>query len=159
MAATDRVGLIGAGLLGTAIAERLLHAEYGLVVYDVSADRLAMMRELGADSVARAVDVTEACRRTILCLPNSDVVDQVLTSVLPTLKPGGFILDTTTGDPVAETEWSIRLSERSVSLIDATVLGSSQQMREGKPCHATCSPASSIHRRRCVSSGNSSRIA
>jgi len=132
MAAHNCIGLIGAGLLGTAIAERLLQAGYGLVVHDVNADRSAMMKELGAESVGCAADVTKECRRTILCLPDSNVVDRVLTSVLPALKPGSFILDTTTGDPVVEAEWGTRLAERHVSLIDATVLGSSQQMRDGE---------------------------
>ncbi|MEZ6092217.1 MAG: NAD(P)-binding domain-containing protein [Pirellulaceae bacterium] len=56
-------------------------------------------------------------------------VDDVLTTILPVLKPGDIILDSTTGDPMLEVAWSERLAER-VRLIDATVLGSSQQMRQ-----------------------------
>lgn len=132
MAVRERIGLIGTGLLGTAIAERLLDRRFPLTTHDVLAERSEAIRELGAESLPSAAAVVATCRRTILCLPDSNAVDEVLTEVLPTVKPGSMILDTTTGDPAVEASWFNRLAARNARLMDATVLGSSQQMRQGE---------------------------
>ncbi|MEZ6092216.1 MAG: NAD(P)-binding domain-containing protein [Pirellulaceae bacterium] len=68
----ERVGLIGTGLLGTAIAERLLHAGFRVCTYDVSDERSAVLKRLGAETLASTADVTDACRRMIY-VPDSNV--------------------------------------------------------------------------------------
>ena len=55
-----RVGVIGAGLMGTAISKRLLAAGYEVLVYDVDADKRAAIARLGASSEATASGVIAA---------------------------------------------------------------------------------------------------
>ncbi len=126
------VGLVGAGLLGTAIAERLMTAENSLVVHDASEERRVALRELGAAVADDVADVVTRCARVLLCLPDSAVVDRVLAEALPVLRSGQVVVDTTTGDPEVVRGWSGRLAERGVALVDATVLGSSEQLRRGE---------------------------
>ena len=68
----DTIGLIGVGLLGSAIAARLTAAGYGVLGYDLLPER-----RLGANS---AQEVAGKCRTIMLCLPTSDVVAEVLGS-------------------------------------------------------------------------------
>ena len=68
----DTIGLIGVGLLGSAIAARLTAAGYGVLGYDLLPER-----RLGAGS---AQEVAGKCRTIMLCLPTSDVVAEVLGS-------------------------------------------------------------------------------
>lgn len=131
--ASDRpIGLIGLGLLGSAIADRLLKAGLSVTGYDVQQDATTRFRQAGGQVANSARDVAAGCRCVILSLPNSDIVDQVLDEIASELKPGSVIIDTTTGDPQRTRRSATALSSRQVELVDATVLGSSAVTRAGE---------------------------
>jgi 3-hydroxyisobutyrate dehydrogenase-like beta-hydroxyacid dehydrogenase len=114
------IGLIGLGLLGSALAARLTQAGFVVVGHDRDPARGdATLNEAGPHAVV------------LLCLPDSDVVSRVLDDLSPVLSPGQLLIDTTTGDPVMTTHQAAWLRERGVRPVDATVLGSSVQARAG----------------------------
>src|SRR5438552_15895518 len=115
----DTIGLIGAGLLGSAIAARLSAAGYTVLGYD-----LVPERRLGAES---AQAVADACRTIIFCLPTSDVVAQVLSTLK--LTRGATLIDCTTGEPESMAALGAKLAQTGVDYLDATVLGSSRVVR------------------------------
>lgn len=117
----DTIGLIGVGLLGSAIATRLTAAGYRVLGYD-----LVPERRLGA---ASAQEVARQCRTIVLCLPTSDVAAQVLGSLQ--LTKGTAIIDATTGEPEAMAAMGAKLAKGGVDYLDATVLGSSRVVRNG----------------------------
>src|SRR3954447_16493121 len=94
------IGLIGVGLLGSAIAPRLTAAGYSVLGYD-----LVPERRLGA---ASAQQVADECRTIFLCLPTSDVAGQVIRQL--TLTPGAAIIDATTGEPDAMAAMGAKLA-------------------------------------------------
>ena len=75
--ASERIGLIGLGLLGTALASRLLGAGHEVLGFDVSADRREALLSLGGQCGADAGEVAGGCRRLLFSLPNSDIVRRV----------------------------------------------------------------------------------
>ena len=117
----DTIGLIGVGLLGSAIATRLSAAGYAVLGYDLIPER-----RLGANS---AQEVARKCRTVILCLPTSEVVVQVLAGI--ELSPGTTIIDATTGEPETMAALGVKLAKSSIDYLDATVLGSSRVVRNG----------------------------
>src|ERR1039458_182401 len=117
----DTIGMIGVGLLGSAIAARLTAAGYGVLGYD-----LLPNRRRGAGS---AQEVADKCRTIMLCLPTSDVVAEVLGALK--LTPGTTIIDCTTGEPEAMAAMGVNLAKVSIDYLDATVLGSSRVVRNG----------------------------
>src|ERR1039458_6219498 len=117
----DTIGMIGVGLLGSAIAARLTAAGYGVLGYD-----LLPNRRRGAGS---AQEVASTCRTIVLCLPTSDVVAEVLGAL--ELTPGTTIIDCTTGEPEAMAAMGVNLAKVSIDYLDATVLGSSRVVRNG----------------------------
>ena len=117
----DTIGLIGVGLLGSAIAARLTAAGYGVLGYDLLPER-----RLGAGS---AQEVAGRCRTIILCLPTSDVAAEVLGALK--LTAGTTIIDCTTGEPEAMAAMGAKLAKSNVDYLDATVLGSSRVVRNG----------------------------
>ena len=125
------VGLIGIGLMGTAIAERLLAAGAHVIGWDVSADRRDALIAAGGTSAADAIEVLSTCDRVLLSLPSHDTVQDVLESAESVLRHGQIVIDTSTGDPDAAVSQAARLARRGVEYLDATVSGSSQQLREG----------------------------
>src|SRR3954452_4163002 len=115
------IGLIGVGLLGSAIAARLSAAGHTVLGYDLVPDR-----RLGATS---AQQVADECRTIILCLPTSDVVAQVIAALK--LTRGTVIIDATTGEPDTMAAMGTKLAKDGVDYLDATVLGSSRVVRNG----------------------------
>lgn len=74
-----RIGLIGVGLLGGAIAERLL--QHGFVVsgFDLDRGRLDALDAMGGKACRDAVDVFTACKTVLLSLPTSEIVCELLS--------------------------------------------------------------------------------
>src|SRR5207245_4477472 len=95
----DTIGIIGVGLLGSAIAARLKAAGYGILGYD-----LVPERRVGAGA---AQEVADQCRTVLLCLPTSDVVAEVLGALK--LTAGTTIVDCTTGEPEAMAATGVKL--------------------------------------------------
>ena len=117
----DTIGIIGAGLLGSAIAARLSAAGYGVLGFDLIAER-----RIGAGS---AQEVADRCRTIILCLPTSEIGAQVIAGIK--IAAGSSIIDSTTGEPEAMAALGVKLAKESIDYLDATVLGSSRVVRNG----------------------------
>ena len=128
---TKPLGLIGIGLLGTALAGRLLGAGFRVVGTDVDPRRRDALRSMGGDVAEDAGDVVRSCDRILLSLPTSEIVAEVLDGVAGSLGPGQMVIDTTTGDPTQMAAMGDRLEARGVAYLDATVSGSSEQARRG----------------------------
>ncbi|WP_395748974.1 NAD(P)-dependent oxidoreductase [Prosthecobacter sp.] len=107
-------GIVGMGLMGSAVM-KMTGAARG---WDVDATRCV--------NAVTAGDVFEKCDVVFLCLPNSDIVREVLRGA--DLKAGQIVIDTTTGDPSEMAALGAELKERGVEYLDATVSGSSEQL-------------------------------
>jgi 3-hydroxyisobutyrate dehydrogenase-like beta-hydroxyacid dehydrogenase len=127
-----RVGLVGLGLLGSALAERMLAGGYDVVGYDVRAERCDSLATAGGRAVDSAELVAEQCETLVLSLPNSRVVAEVLRAMQPQLRAGQCIVDTSTGEPLEVEALAASLAGEGIDYLDATILGSSVQVREGQ---------------------------
>ncbi len=125
------VGLIGLGLVGSALAARLHRADFLVVGFDVSAARRRALKQLGGRVAGSVAEVFATCQHVLLSLPNSEVVESVLHEVSPQLRRGLRILDTTTGEPEATAQLGAALAAKGVRYLDATIVGSSAQVAAG----------------------------
>ena len=67
-----KLGLIGIGLMGTALAERLLNAGVNVIGWDRVPERRAALTSLGGVCAASASEVLAACDRVLLTrMPHS----------------------------------------------------------------------------------------
>ena len=115
----DTIGIIGVGLLGSAIAARLTAAGYG------SSATTCCQNAVWAQGRRRrwpasAAPSCCACRLPMWsprCSPASK------------LTPGLTIVDCTTGEPEAMAAMGAKLAKASIDYLDATVLGSSRVVR------------------------------
>ena len=128
----SKLGLIGLGLLGSSLAERLLAAGFDVLGYDLDETRRGGLVRLGGHALGSATEVAESTRRIVLSLPTTEVVELVVNEMGSSLQPGHVIVDTTTGDPERTSVTGRRLDERGVKYLDATVSGSSEQARRGE---------------------------
>ena len=127
----EAVGLIGLGLLGSALAERLLGAGKRVVGWDVDPERVAALGQSGGEVAEAGQEVFSACRRVLLSLPSHREVAAVVQSAGASLQAGLTIIDTTTGDPASTEKLARALGDRGITYLDATISGSSAQVRTG----------------------------
>jgi 3-hydroxyisobutyrate dehydrogenase-like beta-hydroxyacid dehydrogenase len=125
------VGLIGLGLVGSALAERLLAAGQRVVGWDIDPGRVAALRERGGGVAGDAQEVFSSCPRVLLSLPSHREVADVVKAAGASLSRGLTIIDTTTGDPASTEELARSLADRGITYLDATISGSSAQVRAG----------------------------
>lgn len=126
----NKVGLVGVGLLGSALAERLLGAGFRVAGFDASTDRLREFQTLGGEAAASVEHVAEECARICLSLPNSEVAAGVLASLAHRTRNGTIVIDTTTGDPDTIASFGRAAESMGFRYLDATVAGSSRQVRD-----------------------------
>jgi 3-hydroxyisobutyrate dehydrogenase-like beta-hydroxyacid dehydrogenase len=142
--ATEPVGLIGLGLMGMALAERLRGGGLDLWGHDIDPGRQDLLRQVGGKPVSSAREVASACGRILLSLPDSDIVEAVLAEMDSYLVEGQIVIDTSTGDPDRAAATGRQLAERGVCYLDATISGSSQQVREGQAVVLAGGPAAAF---------------
>ena len=125
------LGLIGIGLLGSVLAERLLAGGFAVVGHDIDPVRLAAFGRLGGKPATAAGEVFLRCDRVLLSLPSHREVTALLHENDAELRAGVTLLDTTTGDPATAELRSRQLAARGIVYLDATISGSSAQVRAG----------------------------
>ena len=125
------IGLIGVGLVGSALAERLLHANWLVIGCDVSPERQRELMALGGRTVSHAEEVFAAADTVVVSFPTSEIAANVLDAVNGPLH-GKTVIDTTTGEPDQMASLGQRLSARGARYLDATIAGSSSQVRAGE---------------------------
>jgi len=126
------IGLIGLGLVGTATAEVLLARGFEVVGFDIDEARRTHLTTLGGHVATSPKEVAEAVSRVVLSLPDSSIVAEVVEGpdgLIRATEPPHYIIDTTTGDPEDTIDLAKRLARRGIHLLDATISGSSEQLR------------------------------
>jgi 3-hydroxyisobutyrate dehydrogenase-like beta-hydroxyacid dehydrogenase len=123
------VGIVGLGLLGSALAERFLGSGLSVVGYDINPERGRLLASLSGQEAGSACEVVRSCGRIVLSLPTTAVVETVLDEIDADLRAGLVVVDTTTGDPEQTAAVGARLAARDVHYLDATIAGSSELVR------------------------------
>ena len=126
--AGEAVGVIGLGLLGSAIADQLL--ENGYIVYGFD------KKVRNAKNVILLSDSTEVfikCGTVVFSLPESRDVARVISEVDGVLEKGRHtVVDTTTGNPDEMERFHELLKKRGVDYIEASIAGSSEATRRAE---------------------------
>jgi 3-hydroxyisobutyrate dehydrogenase-like beta-hydroxyacid dehydrogenase len=144
-AARELVGVIGLGLLGTALAERLLAGGYAVAVHNRTRDKA---EPLVAQGARWSDNPLAECRRVVISLYTTDVVEQVLAALDAESRAGLLLVDTTTGDPVRTPALGARLARAGVDYLEVPISGSSEQTRRGEATALVAGPPQAAARAR-----------
>lgn len=126
------VGLIGLGLMGAAMAERLMASGFIVIGYDIAPTARAAFQKSGGQLVADVRAVFNRADHVLLSLPESKIVATILREAGPAVRRGHIIADTSTGDPEDAIKFSTELGLRGAVYLDATISGNSEQVRRGE---------------------------
>ena len=124
----ENIGVIGLGLMGTAITERLLQFGFQPIVWNRTQAKATPLIQQGAKW---SDNPFTHCRRILISLYDSQAVAEVLASFDASLQNSHILIDTTTGDPHQCQATASRLANRQITYLDAPISGSSEQTRQG----------------------------
>ena len=130
--ANQKIGFIGLGNMGAALAMRLL--DPSLMVYDPDQTAMTPFVDGGAIAAVDLVAMAKQCDIIFACLPTSAVCESVLFGdggMAGHMKAGQIFIDMTSGDPAISRDQAARLKKAGIDFVDAPVSGGPRGAREG----------------------------
>ncbi len=128
-----QVGLIGTGLMGLPMAERLLEAGVSVVAYNRTSARLEPLRPAGARLVASAAEVLQQSQAVILMLSDAQAIRDVLLADDSRADLADCtIIQMGTIAPSESRQLHDAIAAAGGDYLEAPVLGSIPQVKEGK---------------------------
>jgi 3-hydroxyisobutyrate dehydrogenase-like beta-hydroxyacid dehydrogenase len=118
-----RVGTIGLGNIGGAIAANLVEDGHAVTVCDLDAERVRAVAERGAAVADDPAAVARASDVTFLSLPTPEVVASVAEAWLAGAAAGSVLVDLSTNSPAAVRALGARVSARGAALLEAPLTG------------------------------------
>jgi 3-hydroxyisobutyrate dehydrogenase-like beta-hydroxyacid dehydrogenase len=132
MTTARTVGIGGIGLLGSALAHRLLTNGFSPKGYDIDAAKIAAFANAGG--VAASLDEVARCDVVLLAVFDTNQIEGVVeNALLPAVTPGTSktVLCASTCDPDRIAALIAKVAPHGLRMIETPVSGSSAQVRNG----------------------------
>lgn len=129
------IGLVGTGLLGLAVGERLLDSGFDLRAYNRTPERAGPLRDAGARLCGSPAEAARGADLVITAVTDSDALDEVVLGkggAAEGAGPGAAILDISTVDPSREKALAGRLAGMGLGLVEGPVMGGPDAARAGR---------------------------
>jgi 3-hydroxyisobutyrate dehydrogenase-like beta-hydroxyacid dehydrogenase len=128
------VGVVGLGLLGGAVASRLLAAGHAVVGFDVARERVAALEARGGKGAESALAVTRAADAVLTLLPSLASVEEVVlgsAGLITAARPDQPIVQMSTISPALTEGLAGALAARGLAFLDCPVSGTSSMVERG----------------------------
>ncbi len=134
MAEKGGIGIIGLGLMGTAMSQKLMEAGYRVRGFDVDQSRLDALAAGGGVPAVSAAEAAQGAEFVILSLLYSHVVRESCLGadgVTGAAQDGLIVIDTSTSSPDESQRLGADLRRVGVGFLDASLSGSRNNVLEG----------------------------
>ena len=124
MAATEKVGIVGTGRMGLAIAQHLIKHGYSVVAQDIDPKAMDAARQAGAQTVKSPAEVGKTVKLAIVAVGYDDEAAAVMLDkdgLLETMGPGCAIVVSSTCTPDHVKMLAERAQAKGVDLLDAPI--------------------------------------
>ena len=128
----SRVGVLGTGLMGTAMAHRLLDQGVSVIAWDREPEHARALAERGADVAGSARELVSRSQFVITMLPTADIVLAVVEPLLDEWPKETIWLQMSSVGAAEADRLAQVASAHGVTLFDAPVSGSTHPAEEGK---------------------------
>lgn len=118
-----RLGFIGLGNIGGAIARNLVADGHELHVHDADPARLRAVVDAGARGAGSAAEVARASDTTFLSLPTPAIMERVAAEWLEGSRPDATLIDLTTNAPETVRRVGERLTAAKRHLLECPLTG------------------------------------
>jgi 3-hydroxyisobutyrate dehydrogenase len=129
----ERVGVVGLGTMGAAMAANLRAAGHQTTVWNRTAGRVGPLTEAGAREASDPAELAHDSDVVVISVSDTPDVEAVLFGpggIAGGAHPGLLVIDTSTISPSATRDFAARLAALGVDLVDAPVSGGSEGARK-----------------------------
>ncbi len=136
MSAKQRIGIVGAGLMGHGIAKNLVTKGYPLTLR-LHRNRKAAddLLAAGAKEVGSYAELARASDIVFLCVTGAPQVEEVIfgqDGVASALRPGLIVVDTSTSEPATTAKMRDALAKHDVRFVDAPLARTPVEAEQGR---------------------------
>jgi 3-hydroxyisobutyrate dehydrogenase len=127
--AVERIGFVGLGTMGAAMAGHLAQAGHPLTVWNRTSGKAGELAKLGATEAPDPARLAATSEVVVVCVSDSADVESVLFGpggVAEGIRPGALVIDCSTIAPGATRDFAARLAARGAAMVDAPVSGGSE---------------------------------
>jgi 3-hydroxyisobutyrate dehydrogenase-like beta-hydroxyacid dehydrogenase len=128
------VGIIGLGLLGHAVASRLIAAHHQVIGHDIVPDRVAALVAMGGKGARSAAEVASGAEMVCAILPSLAAVEEAILGrggVLEASPSGQVVAQMSTISPALTERLAAETAARGRAFLDCPVSGTSGQVARG----------------------------
>ncbi len=125
-----KVSFIGIGLMGLPMAKRLLEGGLELMVWNRTQDKCIPLKESGA-LIAEELNTVADSEIIITMLADGQVVEEVVTQLLPSLTPEHLVIDMSSTSQEEVISVAQKIESTGARFIDAPVSGGVKGAEEG----------------------------
>jgi len=129
MPAREQIGVIGLGIMGSAMAVNLVAAGFSVVGYDILERRRAVLSRSRGRVARSARDLAGRARIVITSLPSAEALGDVAAELVATGNRGQIVIETSTLPIAVKEQARQTLAKRRVTLLDCPLSGTGAQAR------------------------------
>lgn len=133
---TERIAIIGAGIMGSAICTRLLECRHGVHVFDLDASKVGALVAKNAHAASSPADAAAQADFVILSLNHADIVRKAVFGaggVAEAATPDKLLIDMSSIDPAATAQMADQLeSSTGMAWVDCPLSGGMPGALSGK---------------------------
>lgn len=126
------VGIVGLGTMGGAFAKNLVAAGFRVIGFDVDPARRADAVARGAIDVVDDLALLARAPTLVLSLPTPEISASVVRNLLPDLRRGTLIVETSTVNPADMWRLSDLCAGAGIRVVDGAILSGVAQMAAGR---------------------------
>ena len=129
-----RLGFIGLGSMGRAMAKNLIEADFSVIVHNRTRQRERPLVELGATPAASPAEVGRQSDTVVIMVSDTKDVEEVLfgsDGLASGLAAGALVIDMSTIAAAASREFADTLNKEGVGFLDAPVSGGTEGAEAG----------------------------
>ncbi len=127
MATKGTAGIIGVGIIGSAMAKNLVEAGFRVVGHDIAPAAKANLRKLGGMLASSNAEVLAAAEVVITSMPSAKALASVVDELVKAPKPGRIIAETSTLTLEDKALAFDRLKSAGITMLDCPLSGSANR--------------------------------
>ena len=129
------VGIIGTGLLGSAIAKRLVSSGHSVLVYNRTRQKAESLKNFGIQVADSPKELASKCELVITILKDSPVIEQMAfgeNGIIHGKHEGLVVADMSTISPISSKNIAKKFEDNGIAMIDTPVMGGPSLAEKGQ---------------------------
>jgi len=128
------VGIVGLGLLGSAVASRLINTGHAVIGFDILPARVAALTAMGGRAASSAAAVAQSAEAVCTLLPSLAAAETAvlgLEGILAGARPGLTVIQMSTISPTLTERLAREVTRKDLGFLDCPVSGTSAMVARG----------------------------